>query len=205
MPSAPLFFTRLSIYGMALVWGIISLSFGLDATVKQNKLKSHVRHAVGDTAAIRLVDNNIVQPLIAVEVFCVLTFIAGILAVIGLFIRSWSNKIMLRVQGYVWAFLTVALFATQIPYSNVLRKDTIFVQAWFPNGTEFTQAQLEATASALGVNLYYKHHDFLLWYAVMPWIAFLFTLLSTIVSFEAKPIEEHSHVRDEEKKAPIHE
>ncbi|KAF8915249.1 hypothetical protein CPB85DRAFT_1251677 [Mucidula mucida] len=185
MARAPLFAVRLASYALAFAWGAISLSIGLNTVIKQNRLKSFLRRSVAPLGiTLRLVTNNVVHPAIASEVFCVITCLFSIVALIGLFVQRGSSKQALKAQGAVFAFLTVALFACQIPVSNAVRSKGVEIWGW-KDGEEVPAATLLAAAASLGVNPIYKHIDFILWFGIIPWFAFLFALTSAIASFAA--------------------
>ncbi|KIY74008.1 hypothetical protein CYLTODRAFT_448602 [Cylindrobasidium torrendii FP15055 ss-10] len=186
MVRAPLFFPRLASHFMAFAWGAIALSIGLEAVVYQNQLKSSLRAAVAPMGiTLRLVANNLVHRAIACEVFCVLTFIVGLAAFVGVFLNKFNTRKSLQVQTYLFAFLTVALFATCIPVSHSVRTRSVEVYAWTADGTPVSDEDLAATIAKLGVNPQYKHMPDLLYFGIMPWFAFLFDLTSTVVSYLA--------------------
>ncbi|KAK0209986.1 hypothetical protein DFS33DRAFT_1251664 [Desarmillaria ectypa] len=203
MAPAPLFLTRLGAYTMAFAWGAISLSIGLNTVVKQNRLKSFLRRSVALLGiTLKLVTNStfniplsatqsnvravdVVHPAIASEVFCVITALFSLAAVISLF-AGWcaASRKSISIQAYVFTFLTVALFACQIPVSDAVRRKGVEIWGW-KDGVEVPTATLLEAAASLGVNPLYRHIHFILWFGIIPWFAFLFTLISAIVSFLA--------------------
>ncbi|KAK0477172.1 hypothetical protein EDD18DRAFT_1380498 [Armillaria luteobubalina] len=183
---APLFLARMGAYTTAFAWGAISLSIGLNMVVKQNQLKSFLRRSVAPLGiTLRLVMNSVVHPAIASEVFCVITALYSLAAVISLFVGSGAtSRKFITLHAYVFTFLTVALFACQIPVSDAVRRKGVEIWGWKDGVAVPSETLLEAAAS-LGVNPLYRHIHFILWFGVIPWFAFLFTLISAIVSFSA--------------------
>ncbi|KAK0471299.1 hypothetical protein IW261DRAFT_1425281 [Armillaria novae-zelandiae] len=122
---APLFLARLGAYAMAFAWGAISLSIGLNTVVKQNQLKSFLRRSVAPLGiTLRLVTNTS-------EVFCVITALYSLAAVISLFVGSGAtSRKSISFHAYVFTFLTVALFACQIPVSDAVRRKGVEIWGW---------------------------------------------------------------------------
>jgi len=190
MATTPLFLSRVVVYALTLAWAIISFSIGLNTIVKQNKLKTFLR-----SHDIEANTQNLVRPVVASEVFAWITAIVALVAFTGLFIRRYSATRALKIQGYVFTFLTAAIFATEIPVSQVVRKHGIRL----PANTSV------AAVEALGVNAEYKHIHFALWFAIIPWIEFLFTLLSAVVSFDAvRHVEPEPYSKREEAGVDAH-
>ncbi|KIY44854.1 hypothetical protein FISHEDRAFT_77075 [Fistulina hepatica ATCC 64428] len=185
--SGPLFLPRLFLYGMACIWGIISLSLGINGIVKKSQLIKHYSSEVASEGiTLDVHGSNLFAPAIASEVFCCLIALFGFLSFAGLFTRRMSTAGALKMQGFVYSFLACALFASQVPVSNTARTDSFSVEA-FQNGVQLPAELVQAAAASFGLNLQYKSFDWIVWFAVMPWIAFLFSLLSAVASFIARP------------------
>ncbi|KAK0228043.1 hypothetical protein EDD18DRAFT_1099779 [Armillaria luteobubalina] len=186
MARAPLFAVRLATYFMAFAWGAISLSIGLNTVIKQNRLKSFLRRSVAPLGiTLRLVTNSVVHPAIASETFCVILCVFSIFTLIGLFVSAASTKTALKAQGFLYAFITVALFACQIPVSDAVRRKGVLVSGTTADGEAVPAATLLQAAASLGVDPLYRRIHFILWFGIIPWIGFLFSGLASIVSFAA--------------------
>ncbi|KIY44853.1 hypothetical protein FISHEDRAFT_61540 [Fistulina hepatica ATCC 64428] len=185
MPSAPLFLIRLVIYTLAFAWGAIALAVAINAFVKQHQLENDAKSLVSaEGITLDFDTKNLFNPGVAVTVFCALTLTNGALACIALFIRRTSSTTALKIQGAVFAFLAIALFATHVPTTNAIANDTVGLVAKSGN-TVLSPSLVQSLSASLGYSLYYKDQNFLIWLAVMPWIAFLFVVLASIVSFLA--------------------
>ncbi|KAK0458454.1 uncharacterized protein EV420DRAFT_356112 [Desarmillaria tabescens] len=186
MARAPLFAVRLAAYFMAFAWGAISLSIGLNTVIKQNRLKSFLRRAVAPLGiTLRLVTNSVVHPAIASETFCVILCVFSIGTLIGLFVSVASTKKALKAQGFLYAFITVALFACQIPVSDAVRRKGVLVSGTTADGSAVPADTLLEAAASLGVDPLYRRINFILWFGIIPWIGFLFSGIASIVSFAA--------------------
>lgn len=102
---------------------------------------------------------DLVGPVVAAEVFSWITAFVGLLAVIGVFASRYSTPRALKVQGYVFAFLTAAIFACEIPVSQVVRKHGIRLSGT-QGGQEASSQAVLAAVEALGVNVEYRHIHF---------------------------------------------
>lgn len=178
MARAPLFAVRLATYFMAFAWGAISLSIGLNTVIKQNRLKSFLRRSVAPLGiTLRLVTNStslsysdrtlsdilylgVVHPAIASETFCVILCVFSIFTLIGLFVSAASTKTALKAQGFLYAFITVALFACQIPVSDAVRRKGVLVSGTTADGEAVPAATLLQAAASLGVDPLYRHINF---------------------------------------------
>ncbi|KAK0440013.1 uncharacterized protein EV420DRAFT_1486107 [Desarmillaria tabescens] len=106
-------------------------------------------------------------------------------AVISLFVGSFASEARkaISIQAYVFTFLTVALFACQIPVSDAVRRKGVGdlgMARWCRGPHSNTPRKLQHRSES---TLFTRHIHFILWFGIIPWFAFLFTLISAIVSF----------------------
>ncbi|KAJ1311530.1 hypothetical protein OPQ81_010014 [Rhizoctonia solani] len=190
--SLPLRTPRLVLLGLTWALGVIGAAAGLNAIVKRNDQVASIKHAV---AALRITvfvnTNDLLRSGIVLAVGCLLLAIVTSIF-IGLLVLdslkpSNSTPISTRtlgVQTGLLAFLTIWIFACLVAVTKFAATGSAAVDA-YTGGIRVPDSLVHATEARLGFSRVYWDQLYVRILTVAPWVTFLFSLISTILSFVA--------------------
>jgi type IV secretory pathway TrbD component len=128
--------------------------------------------------------NDLYQPGVVLTTVCA---ISGLLAVIFLILTlRWPKHATgsLKIQAWIFTFLSLWLLATQIPYTDFVANRSARIDA-FLDGQQLPAQVVQATLAADGESAKYnKLHPAVL-LAIFPWIALLFATVLIFILFAA--------------------
>ncbi|KAJ7866937.1 hypothetical protein B0H14DRAFT_2731953 [Mycena olivaceomarginata] len=186
--TIPLKFPRLIALFLAWAWSLISLAICINAFVKSKRDEKDIQSEAPPPAEVSINTNDVTQAGAVVATISALILILTTLF-IGIMIidansRSGISTRTLPLQYISLGFLAVWLFATEIPLSHFIATRSARVVASI-NGIQLPSDALGVIERALGVSTAYKDFSYLKLLAILPWFAFLFTLVAAIVTFLA--------------------
>ncbi|KZT25817.1 hypothetical protein NEOLEDRAFT_1147578 [Neolentinus lepideus HHB14362 ss-1] len=174
---------RLTSLALAFAWGVIGFALGVSAVVKSNHQKSEIRHAAPAAASISISTADILGAGGALTGACGLLFVESLLFLLSSFLPVPLLG-SLPLQSHLLAFTTVFIFAAAVPTSDFVARRQAKVHASL-GGVELPPSVIQSVQNQLGVTGVYKHIHYLRLIAIIPWIAFLFALTSTVLSYRA--------------------
>ncbi|KAJ7444591.1 hypothetical protein B0H11DRAFT_1880580 [Mycena galericulata] len=184
----PLKFPRLTTLFLAWAWAIISFGVEINAFVKSNRDKNNIKNSVPSPTVITLNTNDVFHAGIVVTVVSALIALLCTLYLALLLVdssrRSGISTRTLSLQYLTLGFLAIWLLAAQIPVTLFYATRSVQVSASI-GGIQVGSSIVKTIENALGAKTAYKDYDYLKLIAILPWFAFLFTLLAAIVSFLA--------------------
>ncbi|KAJ7054178.1 hypothetical protein C8F01DRAFT_497987 [Mycena amicta] len=186
--SIPLKLPRLISLSLAWAWALISLAAEINAFVKQNKDRTRVRSEVPEPTQVTINTNDLFAAGAVVTAVCgiimALCFAFIALIAIDANTRSGISTRTLPIQFISLGFLSTWLFATQIAVSDFVARRSVKVSATI-DGFKVPNGIVKTIEQAFGEKTAYKDFEYLRLLAVLPWFAFIFTVISAIISFLA--------------------
>ncbi|EPQ51176.1 hypothetical protein GLOTRDRAFT_141029 [Gloeophyllum trabeum ATCC 11539] len=179
----PLRLLRLLSLFLAFAWGVISFALGIHALIESRHDKDTIKHGVPAGTVVNIDTTDILGAGGAATAASGLLFVLSLLFLISSFVPLPLLG-SLPLQAHLLAFTTVFLFATAVPTSYYFANGHAKVTASL-FGYPLDQSVIQATERQLGVTSIYRHIFYLRLIAIIPWIAFLFSLTSTILSYLA--------------------
>ncbi|KAF8699457.1 hypothetical protein AX14_000947 [Amanita brunnescens Koide BX004] len=181
IPQSPLWLARLTALGLAWSWAIVAV--GINALVKSNQLKAYVKHVVPSPTLVVINDNDIFQAgVVATSISAVIAVLCTLLILLHL--RGPLSSTALRVQGASLGFCAVWLFSVLVPLTQFYRTRSAIVDASI-GGVSLPDEAVQTVERALGLTNRYKDLFFLRLLAILPWFAFLFTTIASVLLFVA--------------------
>ncbi|KAJ8457515.1 hypothetical protein ONZ51_g11484 [Trametes cubensis] len=181
--STPLKVPRLAALALTFVFGVVGFALGINALVKSNNQKDLVKQQAAPLGATVTIDTDDVF-----DVGCVVTAVCAALAVVSfaslvflLFTRSTRT---LTAQGLLLSFLTIWLFASLIPMSDFVANRQAKVTA-FIGAVPVPDSLIQSVQQELGVSSVYNQIGYLKNAVILPWFAFLFGAISSVLSLAA--------------------
>ncbi|KAK7691505.1 hypothetical protein QCA50_004904 [Cerrena zonata] len=195
--NIPLKAARLGSLFLAFVFGVVALALGINADVKTNDTKDFVKANAPLSATVDINTDDVFKVGTVVVVVC------GLLAIVSLIFlpliatsKTYSTK-SLPIQTSLFGFLTAWLFASLVPYTLFVATRSAKITATLPGGIPVPDSIIQSTQAALGVSPSYKDTPTLRNAVVLAWIAFLFGLTSTFISFLAQRRAKTGYVAQE--------
>ncbi|KAJ7040941.1 hypothetical protein C8F04DRAFT_1081077 [Mycena alexandri] len=201
--TTPLKFPRLISLLLAWAWSLISLAVGINAFVKSNRDKSRIISEVPPPTTISLNTNDVFRAGVVVTVISAIimvlcTIYIGLL-VVDANARSGISTRTLPLQYLSLGFFAIWLFATEIPVSLFVSTRSVKVSAAI-GGLELPNSVIQTIERALGTKIAYKDFSYLKLIAILPWFAFLFTVVAAVVSFLASSRADSGNTSNPESK-----
>ncbi|KAI0079795.1 hypothetical protein K474DRAFT_1658593 [Panus rudis PR-1116 ss-1] len=183
--AVPLKLARLVSLALSFVFGIVGMSLGIDALAKSNDSKDLVRQNAPPGVTVNIDTDDAFSSGTVVTVVCGLIALTSIVFLPLVALSKPVSTRTLPIQTGLFAFLTVWLFATLVAFTDIVANRSAKVTA-FLGGQPLPESIISATQKALGVTPVYHEINYLRNGAILAWIAFLFGLISTIISFLAQ-------------------
>ncbi|KAJ7097546.1 hypothetical protein C8R44DRAFT_811608 [Mycena epipterygia] len=197
----PLKFPRLITLCLAWAWALISLAIGINAFVKSNRDKNSIKNEVPPPTTVSIDTNDVFQSGVVVTTVSAVILVLCTLY-IGLLLVDSSRRTgvstrTLVVQYATLGFFALWLFAAQIPVTVFVATRSVKVAASI-DGLPLPSSIVNTIERALGAKTKYSSYDYLKLLAILPWFAFLFTVVAAVVAFMAS-----SHARRHAKAEPV--
>ncbi|GBE84228.1 predicted protein [Sparassis crispa] len=176
--SAPLKVARLVSLALATAFGIIGMSVGISAVVKSNRQKTKVRHSVPAGTSVSIDTNDVLHSGIVNTVVCGLLAVVSFSALITTLVSASGRRASL-IFAHVLLFLSIWLFATLVPFTDFVANRQAKVSATL-DGISLPQSVIQAVQAQIGVTGIYHKLLYLRIASALPWIAFLFGVLSAV-------------------------
>ncbi|KAI1798268.1 hypothetical protein LXA43DRAFT_20765 [Ganoderma leucocontextum] len=221
-PSASSNAARAASLFLSFAFGVVGLALNANAFVKSNNQKSDVLRVAPRGTSIDIDDSDVFDSGAAVTAFCGALALVSCVSLGLLLLRpAKSNGRTLRWQGVFLSVSTVGLFAALVAMTNFVANGGAKVTASV-NGVPVPAVVVQSLQQALGVTTVYHEIGYLKLAAILPWIAFLFGVTSSVLSFvSARSVsrdekwhststgeideEKHRDVRTEQRQAYLHE
>ncbi|EGN94480.1 hypothetical protein SERLA73DRAFT_188405 [Serpula lacrymans var. lacrymans S7.3] len=182
MPAA-LRTARLASLFVAFAFGVIGGSVGLNALIKSNQENSYIQKTISTLRAqlgdvnVYLNTNDVFHTGVVITTVCALIAVLTFVYLLFTFCSITNRPLGLRLQAFSLIFCAVWLFATLIPFDVYFANHSAQVTATL-GGTQVPQSLIQLLENELGVSAVYKHIYYLRLLAVLPWFAFLFSLVA---------------------------
>ncbi|KAI0360765.1 hypothetical protein OH77DRAFT_1378234, partial [Trametes cingulata] len=189
--NVPYRIARLASLFLTFAFGVIGFAMGINALVKSNNQKDLVKREAPLGAQVDVNTDDVF------DVGCVVTAVCAALAVVSLasialllFTRGTGASSVplstrtLPLQGLLLSFLTIWLFASLVPMTDFVANREAKVTATL-GGVQLQPSVIKAVEQSLGVTSVYHEIDYLRLAVILPWIAFLFGAISSILSLLA--------------------
>jgi hypothetical protein len=187
MSAVPYKVSRLVSLALAVVFGIVAMSVGINALAKSNDQKDALRNATARLGVTLFINtDDVLKSGIVLTVGSGLLALVSFLSLVAILLSLPFAKRAgsLNIQTALLGFLTVWIFASQVPFTYFFANREAKVTA-FAGKFQLPDSAVQATEKQLGATRIYKDIDYLRLSAILPWFAFLFGLTSTILSFLA--------------------
>ncbi|KAK2459965.1 hypothetical protein APHAL10511_007971 [Amanita phalloides] len=146
-------------------------------------MKNDVKRIVPSPTIVTIDDNDILQA--GAVVTSVSALIAVLCALLVLFhLRAPLSSTALRFQGFLLAFCAIWLFSALVPFTHFYRTRSAIVSAHI-GGVSLPDSTVNKVERALGLTSRYRDIHFLRLAAILPWFAFLFSVITSIMLFVA--------------------
>ncbi|KAI0674228.1 hypothetical protein C8Q78DRAFT_1067327 [Trametes maxima] len=184
---------RLATLFLTFAFSVIGFATGINALVKSNDQKDLVKKQAPAGTTVNIDTNDVFQ------VGCVVTAVCAVLAVVSagsfvlLLLSHSASTRTLKLQGLLTSFLTVWLFASLIPMTDFVANRGAKVSA-FLGTVQLPDSLIQAVEQQLGVTSIYRDIDYLRLAVILPWIAFLFGAISSVLSLAAARRARHAAV-----------
>ncbi|KAG7095269.1 hypothetical protein E1B28_006042 [Marasmius oreades] len=194
MDVPPLRLPRLISLFLALSWGIIAGSVGLNALIKSNQSKSKLRRLLPANTRLDVDTDDAFQSGVVITTVSALIVVLCTIYIVLLGSSFSKNPRLARVskasdsilfiQWVTLAFCAAWLFATQIPFTVFFANNSAKVRASIGSFT-FSQDEITVFERLLGVSPVYRNIDYLRLLAILPWFTILFTAIAAVICFLA--------------------
>ncbi|KAI0826706.1 hypothetical protein BC628DRAFT_1319898 [Trametes gibbosa] len=185
---APFRAPRLAALFLTFAFGVVGFAMGINALVKSHDQKNLVKDQAPSGATVNIDTNDVFK------VGCVVTAVCAALAALSfvllLFTRSTTKAAAplsartLPLQAILFSFLSVWLFASLVAMTDIVANRQAKVSA-FIGTLQLQDSIIKAVEAQLGVTSVYREIDYLRLAVILPWIAFLFSTISSVLSFAA--------------------
>lgn len=152
---------RLVALFLCWAFGVIGGSVGLNALIKSNQEKSHLKNSAPPPTKVYIDTNDIFQVGVVVTVVCTLISIVSFNALLWELLpkfRGFAGRTR-RIVGFVLAFLSVWLLASLIPFTLFFATGEAKVTA-FIGPLELPQSAIQQVEKALGATRAYKDKSY---------------------------------------------
>jgi len=181
--DSPLWISRLVVLGLAWSWAFVAIGAEINALVKSNQLKDHVKHVVPSPTIVVINDNDIFRSgAVATSISALIA--ASCTLLIFFQLHGPLSPTALRLQGASLAFCAVWLFSVLVPYTLFYATRGAKVYASI-DGVSLPEEAVKTVEGALGLTSTYKDLHFLRLVAILPWFTFLFTIIASVTLFLA--------------------
>jgi hypothetical protein len=192
--ASPLRKQRLAALALCAAWYIISASIGLNALIKANRTETRFRKEAPPGVTLSFHINDLYQPGVVLTTVCATT---ALLATIFLAVTlRWPKNAdgSLKIQAWIFTFLSLWLLATQIPYTVFVANRNAKVDA-FLAGTQLPAQAVQAALAAAGESTKYSKLHSAVLLAIFPWISLISSIVLILVLFAAARRNKHSQVQ----------
>jgi len=176
--AGPLKFVRLVTLGLAWCFAVISGSLGLNALIKSNQQKSHLKK-LGAPATVDIDTHDIFDSGIVATVASALIAVLLFIFLLGMCIpltKSLTSR-TLRLQAITLTFAWLMLFGSMIAYMIIFVNRQAGVKA-FIGSLQLPSSVVQGVEKASGQTGVYKDIHYLKLFAILPWFCLLFTLIA---------------------------
>ncbi|KIK98643.1 hypothetical protein PAXRUDRAFT_823693 [Paxillus rubicundulus Ve08.2h10] len=176
--SDPFTAARLGVLFLSFAFSVIGSSVGLNAYYKSNQELSYIHDATSLRGASVSID--------ASDVFsagAVITVVCALLAILSAasFAFTWCpiqhKRFWYRSQSCALFFCSIWLFVTLIPFDYFFANREAQVTATL-GGVPVSGGTLRRVERVLGVTPVYRNMDYLELVAILPWFAFIFSVIA---------------------------
>ncbi|RPD65411.1 hypothetical protein L226DRAFT_520196 [Lentinus tigrinus ALCF2SS1-7] len=190
--TAPYKFARLVSLFLSFSFGVVGLGLGVDALVKGNDDKAKVRSLVPPATSVDIDTSDAVSAGAVVTAFCAALAVMSLLSLLLLLIPSLSTAKRgptlatrtLPLQAILLTLLTLGLFGSLVAFTDFVANRQAKVTASI-GGIAVPPAIVQGIEKAIGTTPVYHELSYLRLAVILPWIAFLFGAISSVLSLLA--------------------
>ncbi|KAI0717453.1 hypothetical protein C8T65DRAFT_707266 [Cerioporus squamosus] len=188
LATVPYKTARLVSLFLSFAFGIVGLGLGIDALVKGNEDKSTVRSLVPPGTVVDIDTDDVVNAGGVVTGFCAALAVMSLLSLLLLLFSGKRGPSLasrtLPLQATLLALFTLGLFGSLVAFTDFVANRQAKVSASL-GGVPVPPAIVQSIENAIGVSPVYHVKSYLRLAVILPWIAFLFGLTSSVLSLLA--------------------
>jgi len=182
--AVPLRNAILGTLAMTWAWGVIAGSVGLNALIKSNQQKSRFRKTIPPPTVITINTNDVFTSGIVLTTVCATIVVICTIYFLLLALSPTRFTRTLRIQGGILAFFATWLFATLVPFTLFVARRSAKITARIGN-IQLPDSVIQGAEKEFGTTSVYRQIGYLRLVAILPWFAFLFTVIAAVVQFHA--------------------
>ncbi|KAG8984359.1 hypothetical protein FRB90_005362 [Tulasnella sp. 427] len=190
--SAPLYTVRLVVYFLAFAAANVTIGSVFNAQHQTGISKARTQAGVSKLTPGVTVDIWTSDVWNAGMVEGIAHLFLGATAALAAFALLFSSRVpqflrtgMLPLLLALWTFSTIFVLVTSVITTIFVETRQAKVTAYLPNGTKMPDSLVTAFSKQLGMSPEYSTFGYLKFMTIAPWIALLFAVLSTILTFVA--------------------
>ncbi|KAI0717454.1 hypothetical protein C8T65DRAFT_117707 [Cerioporus squamosus] len=188
LATVPYKTARLVSLFLSFAFGIVGLGLGIDAGVKGNEDKSKARSLVPPGTVVNIDTDDAVDAGGVVTGFCAGLAVMSLLSLLLLLFNGKRGPSLatrtLPLQATLLTLFTLGLFSSLVAFTDIVANRQAKVSASY-EGVPVPPAIVQSTANAIGDSPVYHVKLHLRLAVILPWIAFLFGLTSSVLSLLA--------------------
>lgn len=190
--SAPLFKTRLAVYLLAFAGAIVSIGAVFNAQHETGISKANTQAGVSKLTpgvTVYIGTSDVWNAGVAEGIANLLLGATSGLAILALLFSSrfpaFLRTGMMPLLLVLWTLSTVFVLVTSTITTVFVATRQAKVEAFLPNGTRMPDNLVQTFSKQLGMSPEYSTFGYLKFMSIAPWFAFVFALLSTILTVVA--------------------
>ncbi|KAG8962177.1 hypothetical protein FRC00_010148 [Tulasnella sp. 408] len=190
--SAPLFTTRLAVYFLAFAGAIVSIGAVFNAQHETGISKANTQAGVSKLTpgvTVYIGTSDVWNAGVAEGIANLLLGATSGLAILALLFSSRFPQFlrtgMMPLLLVLWTLSTVFVLVTSTITTVFVATRQAKVEAFLPNGTRMPDTLVQTFSKQLGMSPEYSTFGYLKFMTIAPWFAFVFALLSTILTVVA--------------------
>ncbi|TFK93425.1 hypothetical protein K466DRAFT_478758 [Polyporus arcularius HHB13444] len=180
---------------LSFAFGIVGLALGVDALVKGNEDKSRVRSLVPPGTTVNIDTHDVVDAGGVVTGFCAALAVMSLLSLLLLLASAKRGPSLaartLPLQAILLTILTLGLFASLVAFTDFVANRQATVVASI-GGVAVPPSIVQSIENAIGASPVYHVKSYLRLAVILPWIAFLFGLTSSVLTLLAAARSRHA-------------
>ncbi|RDX54426.1 hypothetical protein OH76DRAFT_1332708, partial [Lentinus brumalis] len=173
---------------LSFAFGVVGLGLGVDALVKGNEDKSRVRSLVPPGTTVNIDTHDVVDAGGVVTGFCAALAVMSLLSLLLLLASAKRGPSLaartLPLQAILLTILTLGLFASLVAFTDFVANRQATVVASI-GGVAVPPSIVQSIENAIGASPVYHVKSYLRLAVILPWIAFLFGLISSVLTLLA--------------------
>ncbi|KAI0746697.1 hypothetical protein C8Q80DRAFT_1271546 [Daedaleopsis nitida] len=184
--TAPYKFARIASLFLSFAFGFVALALGIDALIKGNREKDHIRSLAPQGAEVNIDTHDVETAGGVVSGFSAALGVISLLSLVFLVLTSFGarREPALKLQGLLLSIVTLGLFGSLVTMTDFVANREANVTASI-SGVPIPPSIVHSLEQSLGAQSVYREIPYIRTAAIVPWFTLLFGLTSSVLTLLA--------------------